>query len=124
MIIGKHFTFEAAHKLPDKDCYGACSNMHGHSYKLTVEIEGDILPEGWVINFKTLKDIVNLNFIDKYDHAILNNFFDIPTAEVMAQYIFDTLGSILQENKIDAIVHNVTLYETANSYASINTESK
>jgi len=52
MIIAKHFEFEAAHQLPKGKIYGACQNLHGHSYKLIIEIEGDISKAGWVINFR------------------------------------------------------------------------
>jgi 6-pyruvoyltetrahydropterin/6-carboxytetrahydropterin synthase len=117
MIIGRHFEFEAAHHLPDEEVYGNCRKLHGHTYKLTVEVEGDIQPEGWVVNFKELKDIVHHYIVDFYDHSNLNDWFNIPTVELMVERI----AAILQ----DALVckpyklHSVTLYETSNCYAKV-----
>lgn len=63
--IGKTFTFEAAHRLLRHN--GKCRNVHGHSYRVEVTIEGlvqepDILlakpnPEtGMVLDFTRLKE--------------------------------------------------------------------
>lgn len=41
MKIGKDFSFEAAHRLQHHD--GKCRNLHGHSYRVFVEIYG---PDG------------------------------------------------------------------------------
>ena len=54
MIIGKHFEFEAAHSLPNEDIYGVCKNIHGHTYKLIIEIEGTVNNKGWLINCKDI----------------------------------------------------------------------
>ena len=116
MIIAKHFEFEAAHKLPDRLIYGQCADLHGHTYKLTIEIKGEVLPNGMVMNFKDLKAIVKKEVIDKYDHAYLNEFFYIPTAEIMVQQI----GMDVKANLPSGVnLHSVTLYETSNSYAKI-----
>lgn len=113
MIIGKTFTFEAAHQLPDEECYGACRNLHGHTYKLIVEIEGKIDVFGWVMNFKDLKKIVNEKVINKFDHQFLNDHFIIPTAEVMVKRIFEDISNSLP---INTKLYCITLYETQNSF--------
>ncbi len=124
MIIAKHFEFEASHKLPDDECYGKCKNLHGHTYKLTVEVQGPINSKGWVINFKDLKEIVNELIIDKYDHGYLNDYFEISTAEIMAQKMFNDLYIYFEDNYKDVQVHSIKLYETSNSYAYINNYEK
>lgn len=59
MKIGRKFTLEAAHQLPDdEEVYGACTRPHGHSYKLEVTVEGPVDKHGWVINFRDLKRVV------------------------------------------------------------------
>ena len=40
MRIGKLFKFEAAHRLPNHP--GKCKNLHGHSYKLEVVVNGEV----------------------------------------------------------------------------------
>ena len=56
--LTKRFTFEMAHALPSYS--GKCHNIHGHSYKLFVTVEGEPSlaegsPTGMVIDFGDLK---------------------------------------------------------------------
>ena len=115
MVIAKYMEFEASHQLPNEVCYGACRNEHGHTYKLTIEIEGPINKKGWIMNFKELKALMKKLFFNKWDHNNLNKFFTISTAEIMSQFIFNELSKALESKKID--VRMVKLYETSNSYA-------
>ena len=56
MEIFKEFTFEAAHFLPNVPDDHKCKRLHGHSYHVTIYVEGDIAEnEGWVIDFGQLK---------------------------------------------------------------------
>lgn len=116
MIIAKHFEFEAAHKLPDIECYGACRNLHGHTYKLTIEIEGDINSFGWVMNFKELKAIVKPKVLDILDHSYLNDIIELSTAENLILWIDQQIKSDIEKY---AKLKSITLYETSNSYAKI-----
>ncbi|WDC84441.1 6-carboxytetrahydropterin synthase [Caloramator sp. mosi_1] len=52
LTVSKEFNFEAAHMLSEHQ--GDCKNLHGHSYKMIVEVTGDI-KNGMVIDFKDLK---------------------------------------------------------------------
>ncbi len=40
MNITKEFWFQAAHRLETHD--GPCSKLHGHGYRVVIELEGDI----------------------------------------------------------------------------------
>ena len=52
MIIFKHFHFDSAHFLPKVPDGHKCKEVHGHTYKLTLEFEGELDPEmGWLIDF-------------------------------------------------------------------------
>jgi|TARA_Y100000034_G_scaffold133368_1_gene198643 6-pyruvoyltetrahydropterin/6-carboxytetrahydropterin synthase len=118
--VTKLFEFEACHHLPNYD--GACRNLHGHSYKLEVEVKGEVdVESGMVMDFSELKSVVKELVIDEYDHANLNDFFDMPTAENMVVKIFDDLGHAL--DGIDDVVR-VRLYETSTSYAEVKHESE
>jgi len=98
MKICKRFRFEAAHKL--ESAYTACCHetIHGHSYKLDVEISifdgnpfssylPDVMEDGMVMDFGRLKKIVQEEVLDKYDHALIlfNN------SELMASTEIPTL---------------------------------
>ena len=61
--ITKKFDFETGHALYGYD--GKCKNIHGHSYKLFVTVQGTPITDtshvkyGMVIDFTDLKKIVN-----------------------------------------------------------------
>ena len=73
--LTKQFTFEMAHSLTDYD--GPCRNIHGHSYRLEVSVQGEPLldssspKQGMVMDFKELKNVVNQTIIDKFDHSLV-----------------------------------------------------
>lgn len=68
MKVAKTFRWESAHRLPLHD--GACRNLHGHSYGMTVTIDGTVGPDGIVIDFKHIKNLA-APLIDAWDHATL-----------------------------------------------------
>jgi len=115
--IGRIFWFEAAHRLPNHE--GKCSNRHGHSYKLIVEVKGSVQttatkPEwGMVMDYGRLKQAVTDLVLDRMDHRYLNDIFPNPTAENMVIYI----ATILKHQLLPAILTKVELWETRNSYA-------
>lgn len=117
--VTKIFMFEASHHLPHY--VGACHNLHGHSYKLEVTVQGDIVTDksnpkcGMIIDFKDLKEIVKKVAVDKYDHSYLNDFFENPTAEIMVEKIGkDLIYELLPHN---LYLVSCKLWETTTSYA-------
>ena len=73
--LTKIFHFEAAHALNGYD--GKCRNIHGHSYELRVTVKGMPLNKpgnpknGMVIDFHDLKQIVNQEVVEKFDHSFI-----------------------------------------------------
>ena len=116
LTVTKHFGFEACHHLPYYE--GACHNVHGHSYKLDVTVEGQVIKDGpkqgMIIDFKDLKKIVKENVVDKLDHQDLNNIYANPTAELM---VTDIAYSIMQKLPKEVYLVSVKLWETEDSYA-------
>jgi len=111
MLIYKKFSFDSAHFLPNVPEGHKCKNMHGHTYMLTVFIEGALLPaEGWVIDYSDLKKLVK-PIIDQLDHHCLNDLSGLenPTSEILAIWLW---------NKIKPLIPALTkieLNETASS---------
>lgn len=64
-----------AHALEGYD--GACSQIHGHSYRLFVTVIGNPVcnesdpKNGMVMDFGVLKKIVRHTIIDRYDHTMV-----------------------------------------------------
>ena len=126
LTITKDFAFDASHSLRNpkwsreinEETYGKCINLHGHTYKLSVTLEGTE-ENGMIINFSKLKEIVNREIIEKFDHQNLNNFYALPTCEIMVKDIFMRLRLFL--NGLNYRLKRVDLYEQiypTNSYAS------
>jgi len=68
MKIAKEFRWEMGHRLPEH--FGKCKNIHGHSYRMIVEIEGDVDSDGMVMDYYDLKKVVD-PIVEKLDHAFL-----------------------------------------------------
>ena len=93
MIIFKKFAFDSAHFLPNVPEGHKCKNIHGHTYHLTVFLEGDLEEDlQWVMDFKELKDVVK-PVIDRLDHNLMNEIegLENPTAERITIWIWDQI---------------------------------
>jgi 6-pyruvoyltetrahydropterin/6-carboxytetrahydropterin synthase len=99
MELYKEFTFEAAHLLPNVPPGHKCARLHGHSFGVTVHVEGDVDPEfGWVMDFGDIKAAAK-PIIDRLDHYYLNEIegLENPTSENLATWIWDEIKSALPE---------------------------
>ena len=68
MKISKEFDWEMAHRLLDHE--SGCRNMHGHSYRLLVEIEGEPDESGMILDFDHVGKILR-PLIAELDHSFL-----------------------------------------------------
>lgn len=110
MRVGRTFHFDAAHFLPEYK--GKCEHLHGHTYKLEIEVEGTQGDDGMVMDFNELKIVVNDVVIEKLDHSNLNDFFETPTAENIATWIFSELKKKLP-------IYSVKLWEGEGKWVEI-----
>ncbi len=104
--------FASAHTL--REYPGACSRMHGHNWKIEVEVTATALNEhGMGMDFKTIKTATR-ELAATLDHRYLNDIppFDTvnPTAENIAQYFYQNLSQTV--NIDTAKISAVTLWET------------
>ena len=134
--IGKEFIWQMSHRLPFHN--GVCKNIHGHSYQMRVEIEGEIDSNGMIMDYYDMDTII-APLISKLDHSFCvndddtimlnflkeNNFkyYVIPsttTAENLAQYILDNVKPEFQKfknlNKI-----KIRVNETDDVFAELET---
>ncbi|HIE14221.1 TPA: 6-pyruvoyl tetrahydropterin synthase family protein [Candidatus Bathyarchaeota archaeon] len=70
MRVGvKGFTFDSAHYT--RGSSQTCLSLHGHTFTLDVEIEGEVdAKTGMVLDFTVLKKIVK-KVLKKYDHKLI-----------------------------------------------------
>lgn len=109
--ITRKFSFHAAHQLPWHQ--GKCQRLHGHTYHLEVSVEGPLQEDGIIMDFDDLDAAVSRSIIDRYDHQYLNDFFDNPTAELLAMSFFKDLEAS------GLGVESLTLWETDKSSATV-----
>jgi 6-pyruvoyltetrahydropterin/6-carboxytetrahydropterin synthase len=96
--------------------FGKCNNLngHGHNYTLEVTVEGEVdAKTGFVLDLKQLKEVLNREVLDAFDHRHLNKEVpefatQIPTTENIAIAIWRRLEPKLSGAKI----HRVRVYET------------
>lgn len=84
------FDFSAAHRLPLYE--GPCFRMHGHNYKLRVSLRASPDPKtGMAMDFEEIRRIVTLHVVGVFDHQVLNDFLENPTAENVVKWAWDKL---------------------------------
>jgi 6-pyruvoyltetrahydropterin/6-carboxytetrahydropterin synthase len=120
LLVSKEFTFDAAHNLIKY--HGKCEKLHGHTYKLVVTVAGQKDDEGMVIDFVVLKKIVKENVLNILDHSYLNDIIEQPSAENIAEWIWEKLDEKLKGNNY--FLYEIKLYETPTSYVTLRKEEK
>ncbi len=111
MEIYKEFTFEAAHHLPNVPANHKCRRLHGHSFKVSIAVEGEVGDKsGWVIDFSDIKKAFDPLY-DQLDHYYLNEIegLENPTSENLAVWIWIRLKPVLPE------LSQITIKETCTS---------
>jgi 6-pyruvoyltetrahydropterin/6-carboxytetrahydropterin synthase len=102
--------------------FGAAANPHGHGHNYVVEVSVAGEPDpvtGMVLDLKVLKELLNREVVEPYDHRFLNYEappFDrvIPTTENIAGEIWRRLLPHLTAESHR--LHSVRVYETPDLY--------
>jgi len=128
--VVKCFEFEAAHQLIDT-CTEKCKQVHGHTYKLEIELSAQELgPDNMVMDFTEISRMVK-ELLEEFDHKLILKspkelnasvayakedgvvfLKEQPTAEYMCRLFFALLAY-----KTKMKITRVRLWETSNSYA-------
>ena len=131
VTVTRRATFSASHRLYNPELseaenielFDKCSNLHGHGHNYVLEVTVAGRPSaktGYVIDTKKLKEIINREVIAKVDHKHLNVDVEflrgvIPSAENIAQAIWDKLEPAITEGKL----YRIRLHETENNVVEI-----
>lgn len=136
--VTKHIEFEAAHMLYNYE--GACRNLHGHSYKMEVEVTGSKNNDfGFILDFKILNSVLKevipdhmfitnttlpddcperqIASILKANGMAIREYNFAPSAENMVENFAKEIQQKLDEKGISVEVTEVKLWETTNSHA-------
>ncbi len=134
--IAKEFHWEMGHRLPGHP--SGCQNLHGHSYRLTVELDGDPNEFGMVMDYGELTRAV-MPLVDQLDHAFacwtedatMRELMErtgmkcvmLPfqtTAENLARWMLERLAGPLARPNVNRVA--VRLSETAKVFAEASME--
>ncbi len=102
MKIAKEFHWEMGHRLPEH--FGLCKNIHGHSYKMILTVEGEMNEQQMIIDYYDLEKIIN-PIIQEFDHSFMVNKNDNLVLEFL-----EKLNSKKVIVDFDATVENICLF--------------
>ena len=88
MRLRKEYRWEMGHRLPDHD--GGCKNLHGHSYRLEIILDGSVGENGMVVDFNDISRIVK-PMIAELDHAFMVDRADTPVMEFLETQALKTV---------------------------------
>ena len=92
--LTKDYTFEAAQTLPYAPEGHKCRQMHGHSFKVEVTVEGERdAKTGWFYDHAEISKAMR-PLLESLDHAYLNEIAGLenPTIENMCAWFWDKLS--------------------------------
>ena len=93
MRLSHNFSFEASHRLDHLGPNHPCFPLHGHSYRVTIIVAGEVDPvTGFLIDYAELRRLVQ-PVIAKLDHTHLNDVGGLPlsTAEHISHWLWSRL---------------------------------
>lgn len=136
VTVTREFTFAMGHTLTDYP--GDCARLHGHNYRLLVEVGYTPDPvSGMVVDFADLKKLVD-PIVDRLDHHFMiwqgdpravalvdadNNSMILvgnnPTAENIGTMLGEEIAAAIKARHGNTLfLHSTTLWENGKSYAT------
>jgi 6-pyruvoyltetrahydropterin/6-carboxytetrahydropterin synthase len=85
------FRIESARFLPLLPEGHPCRNMHGHSFKIVLTLQGPLDPKvGWVRDYHAINEMME-PILGELDHHVLNEVkgLENPTSELLCKWIYD-----------------------------------
>ncbi|HOD14465.1 MAG: 6-carboxytetrahydropterin synthase QueD [Spirochaetes bacterium] len=112
-----HDYFSSAHQL--KGYQGKCEAMHGHNWKVEVDVQGVTLNDiGLLMDFHDLRRMLK-EILERLDHVCLNEVEEFresnPSSENVARHVYEGLGKKLPAG---ISVASVTVWESENARAT------
>jgi 6-pyruvoyltetrahydropterin/6-carboxytetrahydropterin synthase len=130
--LTRRATFSASHfywnpawsEEQNRAVFGRCANRdgHGHNYTIEVSVTGTVDPvSGFIVDLKWLKDVIEREVLEVYDHRHLNHEVPefaaaIPTTENIAIAVWNRLEAPVKAAG-GAKLTRVRIYETGDIFA-------
>lgn len=107
-------SFDSAHFLPRVPEDHKCHCMHGHTYRVRLEIEGSMMNEmGWIVDYSEVKHVWE-PIKSGLDHHCLNDISGLenPTCEMLAMWIFGKLAEPVKAIHPELRLRRIEIRET------------
>lgn len=142
MLVTKQIQIDMGHRVPNHK--SKCRNLHGHRYVIELGVDDKVIvekgssDEGMVIDFGDLKQVLESEIENNFDHGFVMSSSDnlsqiflqlkgehnlkiyfvdfIPTAENLAKYWYEILKDTLLSRDIQ--IKYVKVFETPTSTAT------
>ncbi len=131
MKIAKEYKWEMGHRLTFHQ--GKCKNLHGHTYKMRIELAGEPDNNGMVLDYYKIDNLIS-PILEELDHGVIVYQNDLElinllenlnskhtilknecTAENITYYILEKLKKTAFPENISGL--KIRVYETDNTYA-------
>lgn len=126
LSISKEFGFSASHVLEGLPPDHKCTRLHGHSYRVRIELTGDVDEVGFIMDYGELdwaRDLI----ATRLDHRHLNEVLDVnPTAENIASWITSETAAWLERRPERKRIRSlsVAVSETLATWATSSVDLK
>ena len=111
VVLAREYRFDAAHRLPRLPPGHKCARLHGHGFRVEIEVAGPVDPEsGFLIDYGDIDRVVK-PLLERLDHACLNDIegLENPTSELLAAWLWRAIAPGLPQ------LSAVTVAETCRS---------
>jgi 6-pyruvoyltetrahydropterin/6-carboxytetrahydropterin synthase len=138
IFLTRRATFSAAHYYwneawtaeENQRVFGKCANRngHGHNYTLEVTVAGEVDPvTGFVVDLKGLRDVIEREVLDAWDHRHLNLETEdfrhtVPTTENLAIAAWKRLAPAVEATG-GARLSRIRIWETPEIFAEYRGEA-
>jgi 6-pyruvoyltetrahydropterin/6-carboxytetrahydropterin synthase len=117
--LTRDYAFEAAHRLPNVPPEHQCHRMHGHSFRVSVTVAGEVDPRmGWLVDFDEITKVVEPIIQRELDHRFLNDVpvLDNSTSEMLGAWLWRRLRPTLP------LLSAITVHETCTARCTVRGE--
>ncbi len=112
--LKQQFQIESARFLPFLPVSHPCHKMHGHSFKITFTLTGEMDPRlGWLIDYNEIESLLK-PLLALIDHKVLNEVLGLenPTTENLCVWLYENARKALP------LVSRVSISETTTTECS------
>lgn len=115
--IQKTIDFDAAHSLPFLPVEHKCHHLHGHTYRVEIDVEGEPDENGMLVDYADIAKPI----LAALDHKNLNHVDGLRTSttERVAMWILVEVQGNLIKIRNAARVTRVRVYESTTTWAEV-----